>query len=131
MLEAGAFLVALPIVSPEARSPHFVYAALALVASVYASVEALSSASTPRRDPRARLADAWRASSGPVRTALVLLVLGAVLLNTSPPTFLGRGAVSRFLAAACAPGWGALCVLGATLLLLRRERRAETPPAAP
>jgi hypothetical protein len=123
-LEAGAFLAALPLVSPEARSPHFLYLALALTALTYSFVDLLRPRAPASGGPLARALAAVRAAPRSLRVALVLSLVGAVLLNTSPRTFLPRGLASSFLSAVCSLGWAALCFLLATLVHLRVRRAA-------
>lgn len=99
---ASIWLAALPLVSPEARFPHFLYLALPLVALTCALA-------------RNRGAPRWR-------IAVVLSVAGALLLNGTFKSLTGdtAGQLAEFY---CAPGW-AVVAFGAALIVAMSMRRA-------
>lgn len=106
-LEAAAMLALLPLVSPEARLPHFLFLALPLTAITCALV---------RGDiaPRRRSA------------VIVLSLLAVALLHATWPKLLGeRGGL--LAEAWCAPGAGALALLAAVLVAIRAPQR-DAPP---
>ncbi len=130
LLEAGAFLAFLLLASPEARAPHFLYLALPLTALTYAFVESAGrGGGAPLPVPtrvRTRLAAAGRAireSSRAWKLALGLCAAAALLLQTSPPAFVGKAWNAR-LTAVCALGWAAGMLLVATAIHLRARRAA-------
>lgn len=94
--EAALALAVLPLVSPEARYPHFLFAALALVALTCALV----------RDGARR------------RGVLALFVLGAVLLDATSSRLFGD-APALDAEIYCLPGWGALALCAALALVPR------------
>lgn len=107
--EASLLLALLPFISPEARYPHFMFLVLPVTALVYALV----------RD-RTRTT-AWRA-------ALALTVVAAVCLNATAEKLVGSeaGFLSEIY---CLPGWGALAVAIALVVMSNRvqEPAALTP----
>ncbi len=106
-VEAGMFLAAIPLASPEARAPHFLYLTLAAIALTY-RIAAL------RRDGDPR----WR-------RAVILGVIAGLLLNADSTTLLGRESAAR-LAALCPLGWAA----GLLLVALHGVRTPRGEPAA-
>jgi hypothetical protein len=104
--EAALLLAAIPLVSPEARFPHFLFLALPLTALTYALV----------RD---------RASSPARRAALLLTGLGALLINATSERFLGER-LGLLAEVYCVPGWGALLLLAALALIVREGRATDT-----
>jgi glycosyl transferase family 87 len=105
---AALWLAALPLVSPEARFPHFLYLALPLVALTCALARS-------RGEPR------WR-------TAFALSAAGALLLNGTFKTLWGEwaGGLAEFY---CAPGW-AVIAFGAALAITMSMRRSTARPPA-
>ena len=110
-LEAAMLLAALPLVSPEARFPHFLFLALPLTALTYAFV----------RD---------RGSSLARRTALLLGLAGALLVNATSERLLGAR-LGLLAEVYCVPGWGALLLLAALALLVREDRGRSSRRIAP
>jgi hypothetical protein len=106
---ASAMFVALPLVSPEARSPHFAYLTLPLTALVCA------------------LARDGVSSTGR-RAAVALLAVGAFALNATSGKLVGEDA-GLLAEAWCAPGWGALAI-GVALALVVLPAVAPRPAAA-
>jgi hypothetical protein len=108
--ESSILLAAILLVSPEARSPHFLYLALPLTALVFALVR--------ERDRGVRWA-----------VAAALCIAAGVALNLTSDKIAGEaGAVLAEIW--CAPGWGALAVAAALVLLLRRPQATEPAPSA-
>jgi hypothetical protein len=105
--EAALALAVLPLVSPEARYPHFLFAALALVALTCSLV---------REGPRRR-------------GVLALFAVGCVMLNSTTDRLFGE---TMALAAEiyCLPGWGTLLLCFALALVLSRRRLNDAAPAA-
>ena len=105
-LEAGLLLTALPLVSPEARFPHFLFLALPLTALTYTLV----------RD---------RGSSRARRAALLLTLAGALLVNATSGRLLGAR-LGLLAEVYCVPGWGALLFFTALALLVSEDRVATS-----
>jgi hypothetical protein len=114
MLEAGAMLAVLTLISPEARPPHFLILALALTALTYRLADARLSR------------EAW---SRRLKWAFGLAVVGVLLLNTIPRTYV-RKTLSNWFSDVGALGWAAGLVVVACLLA-RRSPRPNAPPAPP
>lgn len=111
--EAGIFFCWMLLASPEARAPHFLYLIL------------------PAFAVTALLMRAWRETWACRRTATVLAVAAALLLATESRSLVGRAA-TNLLSAWCAPGWAALAVLVALVLLAREAaRRAAAGSGGP
>jgi hypothetical protein len=102
-LAASLMFVAMPLVSPEARFPHFAYLALPATALTCAFVRG-GLASTRRR----------------VAAALsVVGVLAMYATSSKPWILLGLGERAALLVEAwCVPGWGALAIGAAVVLVL-------------
>jgi hypothetical protein len=120
--EAGLFLCWMLLASPEARSPHFLYLALPLMALTTALVRA------------------WREEWACRRIATALGVAAALLVNTDSESLFGRVPANR-LSAYCALGWSTLLVFAGLVVCLREARRrapgaaadlrhTQTPPAS-
>ena len=117
-IEHGLVLAALLLVSPEARTPHFLYALLLAFGVVAALVRAHRDASFPR---------------GRLRAALTLTVVWALLQNLDSTKL---GTLGHHSDALCAMGWGTAALMGAGALLLprggagasRRPHRASEGP---
>jgi hypothetical protein len=107
---AALMFAAIPLVSPEARFPHFAYLALPLTALVCALAK--DGISTTRR-----------------RVALALLVVGSFALNATA-SFLSGHDGGLLAEAWCAPGWGAL-VLGAGLVVVMTDPAPPRQSALP
>jgi hypothetical protein len=105
---ASVWLAALPLVSPEARFPHFLILALPIVALTCALA-------------RGRDHPGWK-------TAFLLSVSGGLLLNVTSSGLVGEriGELAEFY---CAPGW-AVVLLGAALALAMSMRRAAARQSA-
>lgn len=103
--EAALMLALLPLVSPEARYPHFLFLALPLTALTFALV----------RD---------RGPSPARRTVLALTVLGAVFVNATSDKLFGKS-LGLLAEVYCVPGWGALLLFTALALLVRDARRTQ------
>ncbi len=101
-------LVALPLVSPEARFPHFLYLALPVAALVATFVR--DGFATTRR-----------------RVALALAVFGALSYWATSSKFLGHDG-GLYAEAWCVPGWGAFAI-GVALALTLTPRAASAPRA--
>ncbi len=105
-LEHGLILATLLLVSPEARTPHFLYALLLAFAVVAGLVRARADSAFPR----ARL-----------RAAFALTIVWALLQNLDSSKL---GAFGHHANAFCAMGWGTAALMVAGVLLLPR---AQTP----
>lgn len=101
--EAALMFALLPLVSPEARYPHFLFLALPLTALTFALVR--DRTPTPAR-----------------RAVLVLTILGAVLVNATSDKLFGKR-LGLLAEVYCVPGWGALLLFAALALLVREARR--------
>ena len=103
-----------------------------MTALTYAFVESAGGAARAVLPPgaglRARLRFAWRAVETSPRAwkfALGLALFAAFLLQTSPPTFVGKAWNAR-LTAVCALGWAAGALLVAVAIHLRALRAAAS-----
>lgn len=104
-LESGTMLIALLLVSPEARGAHFLYLTLPAVALTYALVR-----TADHKTVR------WR-------VALALAIVGSLLMHTNSTTLLGRD-LSLLFVAYCSIGWAAVAFLLAIVLLDKCEATA-------
>ena len=112
--ESSLLLAVLPLVSPEARFPHFMILALPLTALVYALVRDRE----PTMDAGDVHGETWQR-----RTALVLGAAGVACVNATWGKLVGGDDVGRMAEVYCVPGWGALAI-GVALVLVTHSRAA-------
>ena len=111
-LEAGAFMVVLLLISPEARAPHFLYLTLPAIALTYGLVDARRRMERP---------ETWW------KICVAASVTAAFLVNTDSTTFV-KDLAFRF-SAWCALGWASLIVLIVLLTLLSRLPKDGAEPS--
>jgi hypothetical protein len=108
--EASLLLAALPLVSPEARYPHFLFLALPVTALVCALVRG-------------------RNRTGAWFVAAALGAVGAFCLNAPSDHLVGER-LSLMAEVYCVPGWGALAIAAALVVMLRRRPTDGQTPVA-